>query len=573
MDDPRIAYAFEGFRLDMVRHELLRDGEMIALEPKAFAVLSEMVARPGAMLSRDELMDTVWGHRHVTPGVLSRSISQLRKALGDDAVRPRYIKTVHALGYQFIATVEVSEQGPTAALEAIEPIKSEAPSQPGAQDAQDRRRGDRRAKAPAASVAILPFTDLSAAGDQDYFCDGLAEEVINALTRVRGLHVASRTSSFRFRGGTDDVRTIGRCLNVAAIMEGGVRVAGERLRVTAQLINAGNGYHLWSEVFDRRLEDIFTIQEEIANSVVDALCVALKPQDAIQLQRYAPRDMRAHDYYLRGQQEVHRHAWLQAAQMYRRAIELDPGYAQAHAALANALTELIQWRIVRGEDVLGEALAASGRALELAPKFAEAHVAHAQILALAGNNAGAVAAFEHALRLDPQLYEANYWYGNHCFAHGHWERAIELFEAAHNARPFEFNAIQSAASAAYAAGDAPRTRKLATRALAAVQRHLELDPANARTHSVAGVLHQRLGDIDAGRQQIEASLSLEPEGFYPLYNAACFHALVGDNERALDLLEQALAQGEGFLDWIQHDADLNGLRELPRYRVLMARFE
>ncbi|HSM12109.1 MAG TPA: hypothetical protein VK827_11155, partial [Lysobacter sp.] len=220
--------------------------------------------------------------------------------------------------------------------------------QPAADDRVRGRADQAPTPPPIASVAILPFTDLSETGDQDYFCDGLAEEILSALTRVPGLQVASRTSSFRFRGGDTDPRDIGRALNVAAIMEGSVRKAGARVRVTAQLIDTGNGYHLWSETFDRALTDIFAIQEEIARSVVHALRASLKAEGRIELTRYAPRDMRAYDFYLRGRQ-LERHttrlAWQNAPQMFRRAIALDPDYAQAHAGLADALIELLLWRL------------------------------------------------------------------------------------------------------------------------------------------------------------------------------------------------------------------------------------
>ncbi|HJU26959.1 MAG TPA: hypothetical protein VJ722_09810, partial [Rhodanobacteraceae bacterium] len=267
--------------------------------------------------------------------------------------------------------------------------------------------------APDASVAVLPFDDLSEAKDQAYFCDGLAEEILNVLASIRDLRVASRTSSFRFRGGSADAREIGRALNVASIMEGSVRKAGDRVRVTAQLIDAGDGYHLWSENFDRELEDIFAIQEEIARSVASALRVSLKGAAKLgaNCNSSAPHDMHAYEFYLRGRQIQSLKSsdhWTKAPEMFRRAIALDPDYAQAHAGLADSLAQLLIWRILRREDVLDEALAAAKRALELAPQLAEAHVAHANTLSLAGDDAGAVAAFERAIELDPELYEARY---------------------------------------------------------------------------------------------------------------------------------------------------------------------
>jgi adenylate cyclase len=341
-------------------------------------------------------------------------------------------------------------------------------------------------RAPEASVAILPFADLSAAGDQAYFCDGLAEEILNALASVRGLRVASRTSSFRFRGGDADAREIGQSLNVAAIMEGSVRKAGDRVRVTAQLIDAGNGYHLWSENFDRKLEDIFAIQEEIARNVVRALRVSLK--GAAELEDLgcscnAPRDMRAYEFYLRGRQIQSVKSsdnWTKAPEMFRRAIALDPDYAQAHAGLADSLAQLLIWRILQPEDVLQEALSAAKRALELAPELAEAHVAHGNTLSLAGDDRGAVAAFERAIQLNPELYEAHYYLGRHCFAHGQNARAIDEFEAAHRARPDEFQALSLASNAADTLDDKARGDALTRLALPAALAEISADPENGR---------------------------------------------------------------------------------------------
>lgn len=425
-----------------------------------------------------------------------------------------------------------------------------------------------------ASVAILPFADLSEHRDQDYFCDGLAEEMLNALTRVRGLRVASRTSSFRFRDGATDAREIGRLLDVAAIMEGSVRKAGDQVRVTAQLIDAGSGYHLWSHTFDRRLEDIFAIQEEIARKVVELVRPSLGPAVELDLQRYAPRDMRAYEFYLRGRQLEGRTtavSWRQAPQMFRKAIELEPAYARAHAGLADALVELMLWRMELPEHVLDDARGAARRALALAPELAEAHVAYAHTLWLDGQHEAATASFERALELDPALYVAHYYFARHCFARAAFARAADLFESAHAADPGEFQALALAVGAAEAAGDGDRTRRLAREALAASLHHVEIDPDNARAHYMAAALLLRQGDVQAGRDRIEAALGLRPADFDVLYNAACFHAMAGEPEPALDLLERAVATGLGLREWIEHDSELAGVRALPRYREILAR--
>ncbi len=430
--------------------------------------------------------------------------------------------------------------------------------------------------APDASVAILPFVDLSEAKDQEYFCDGLAEEILNALACCPGLRVASRTSSFRFRGGGTDAREIGRALSVAAIMEGSVRKAGDRVRVTAQLIDAGNGYHLWSENFDRRLEDIFAIQEEIARSVARALRVSLKGTAELDIGRYAPRDMRAYEFYLRGRQIQSVKSsdnWTKAPEMFRRAIALDPDYAQAHAGLADSLAQLLIWRILQPADVLQEALAAAKRALELAPNLAEAHVARGNTLSLAGDDVGAVAAFERAIELNPELYEAHYYFGRHCFARGQHARAIELFEAAHRVRPDEFQAISLASNAADSLGDPARGDALVRMALPSALAEIAADPENGRALYLAAGMQLRLGDVAGARRSIEAALRLQPDDFGTLYNAACTYTHMGENERALDLLERAIATGGGFRDWLEHDSDLDSLRGMPRFEQLLSRLD
>jgi adenylate cyclase len=434
------------------------------------------------------------------------------------------------------------------------------------------------AQAPDASVAILPFTDLSECRDQAYFCDGLAEEILNALASIRGLRVASRTSSFRFRDGSADSREIGRALNVAAIMEGSVRKAGERVRVTAQLIDAHSGYHLWSASFDRELRDVFAIQEEIARNVVRALSASLTGAAELEVDcsSRAPSDMRAYEFYLRGRQIQALKSsenWTNGPQMFRRASEFDPDYAQAHAGLADALAQLLIWRVLQPEDVLDEALAAAKRALELAPDLAEAHVAHANTLSLAGDDAGAVAAFQRALELDPELYEAHYYYARHCFARGRFAQAVDEFEAAHRTRPDEFQALALAVNAAAALADHRRADELTPLALQAALAAIELDAANARARYLAAGLQARVGDTEAARRNLEEALRLQPDDFGVLYNVACNYAELGDVERALDALDRALVTGTGSRSWIEHDPDFANIRELPRFKQIVARLQ
>ncbi len=271
-----------------------------------------------------------------------------------------------------------------------------------------------------ASVAVLPFSDLSPGRDQEYFCDGVAEEILNALCCVAGLRVAARTSSFQFRHVALDVRAIGQRLGVTHVLEGSVRKAGDRLRVTVQLVEVDGGYHLWSERYDRGLADVFEIQDEIAQKVALALRGVLSEALRRGQRQAATRNVEAYDYYLRGRQffyQARRRGMEYARQMFERALALDPGYALAWAGLADCSSWLAPWwgndpeEIRRGEE-------ASRRAVELAPGLAETHASRGQSLVLARRFAEAEEEFQTALRLQPGLFEALYFYARACFAQG-----------------------------------------------------------------------------------------------------------------------------------------------------------
>lgn len=449
-------------------------------------------------------------------------------------------------------------------------VRTEPAVAPGALSAS---AADLAPMSPIAAMAILPFADLSEARDQDWFCDGLAEEIIDSLCCVRGLRVASRTASFRFRDGSVDPREIGRQLNVDAILEGSVRKAGQRLRITAQLIDTKDGYHLWSESYERQIEDVFAIQSEIAKSVAQALKFSLTGPALGRSLRYAPSNIAAYEYYLRGRQmagQISDLAWRSAPNLFRRAIELDPNYAQALAGLADSLAQQLLWRMVPAAEVLPEASAAAAKALDLAPDLAEAHVAQGHVRSLAGDAAGATRSFERAIALNPELHEAYYYFARHCYAQGDHARAAELFQKAHRTRPDEYIALALAVGALDAKGDRSGADAMARRALSGLLHQCEMEPENARLHYMAAGLMQRLGRGEEGRAYAEKALRLRPDDFGTLYNVACFYALGGDCERALELLERSIGRGGGYYDWIRHDADLAALRDLPRFQQLLA---
>jgi adenylate cyclase len=426
-----------------------------------------------------------------------------------------------------------------------------------------------------ASIAVLPFTDLSKARDHGWFCDGLSEEIIDSLCCVRGLRMASRTASFRFRDGSVDPREIGRQLNVDAILEGSVRIAGQRMRVTAQLVDAKDGYHAWSETYERAVTDVFAIQREIAENVARALRLNLAGA-AIRGEKHSPSSMEAYEFYLRGRQLVGQYSGrslLEAPTFFRRAIERDPRFAQAHAGLADALALQAQWRFAPAAQVLPEGTAAASRALDLAPDLAEAHLAQGHLRSLAGDGDGAHRAFERALELNPSLFDAWHYYARDCFARGEYARAAELFRRAHAVRQDDFTPLVFVAGSLHALGDTEGAQAAYEQAAKGLLRQIELEPGNLRARYLgAGALLQ-VGRADEGRQLMAQALAMAPEDFGLLYNAACFHSQAGDIELGLELLERAIATGGGFPEWLQHDTDLDPLRDSPRFAAMLQRLQ
>jgi adenylate cyclase len=237
--------SFGGYRFDVRSGRLWAGTREVRLTPKASAVLKVLVTHAGQPASKEDLFASVWSDTAVGDDALTSCVQELRRALADDSKQPRFIETRHRRGYQFVA--RISSQAPA----------RESDVSSGAHDTS--------------AIAVLPFADMSAGRDQDYLCEGLAEELINALTNIDGLRVVARTVSFQFREAGGDIRAIGQQLGVGTLLEGSVRKADDRLRVSVQLIDVGTGYHRWSQRFDRTLDDVFAIQDEIAQSVAASL--------------------------------------------------------------------------------------------------------------------------------------------------------------------------------------------------------------------------------------------------------------------------------------------------------------
>jgi serine/threonine protein kinase/Flp pilus assembly protein TadD len=433
--------------------------------------------------------------------------------------------------------------------------------------------GPHAAPAMPPSVAVLPFRNMSSDPENEYFSDGLAEELIAALTKVEGLHVASRTSAFAFKGKNEDVRKIGQQLNVRSVLEGSVRKSGNRLRISAQLVNAADGYHLWSETFNRELADIFDIQDEIARSITQALQMVLREKGRPAKEKAPTPDVRAYELYLRGRQFFHqfRKAGFEfALQMFRSAIGLDPAYARAHAGIADCHSLLFTyWE--PSADHLRLADEASRKALELAPDLAEAHVARGLAVALKKEFAEAEREYEAAARLGPTLFEARYFHGRACLSQGKLAEAARLFEQASQLRPDDYQSLSHLTSVYSGLGRKADADAACRKALEVVEKHLALHPDDARAWYLGAVACCQAGEAQRGLEWAGRALAMDPDEPVTLYNVACVYALQGAPEQALDCLEKAVRNGFAHKAWIEHDSDLNSLRDHPRYRALLTR--
>lgn len=423
----------------------------------------------------------------------------------------------------------------------------------------------------AKSVAVLPFANMSADAENEYFTDGMAEELINALSKIQALRVASRTSSFAFKGKNEDISEIGRKLKVSTVLEGSVRKMGNRLRIAAQLINVADGYQLWSERFDRDVEDVFAIQDEISQAIFNALRVILSEGEKKAIERDRSVNVQAYEYYLRGRQFIHQ--WSRtgleyARQMFRRAIEIDPDYALAYAGLADSCS-LLYMNCDAREQNLTQGNVASRRALELGPDLAEAHLASGLTHSLSMRFTEAEREFEFAMKLDPTLFEAVYHYGRARIAQGEFAEAAKLFERACTLRPEDFQAPYFLAQCYVSMGMKEESRTTYRKAKRLIDERLELNPDDARACQLGATMSASLGDGPAATDYARRALTINPDDPLLLYNISCMYSLLGNPDESLNCLEKAVDKGYGQKDWVAHDTDLDSLRELPRFQRII----
>ena len=423
----------------------------------------------------------------------------------------------------------------------------------------------------AKSVAVLPFANMSADPENEYFADGMAEEIINALSRIQSLRVASRTSSFAFKGKNEDIGEIGRKLKVSTVLEGGVRKLGNKLRITAELVNVADGYHLWSERYDREIEDVFEIQDDISQSIVKALRVILSEGEKKAIENKPRTNIQAYDYYLRGRQFIHqlrRRSLEYARQMFNKAIELDPEYALAYTGVADASSLLYTYFDARDFN-LRQADKASKKALELEPELAEAHVSRGLVASLTHHFPEAEESFTKAMKLEPKMYEAAYWYGMGLQAEGRFEDAVKMFERASTLRPEDYQAAHFLGQAYRSLGRKEEEEIHLRRGLKLMEGSLELNPDDARAANLAAGVFASLGESEDAIKYAERSLAIDPEDPMLLYNVACMYSSLGRLDQAITCLERAVDKGFGHREWIDNDPDLTPIRDNPKFQSIV----
>src|SRR5262245_30968214 len=356
----------------------------VRLEPKIMEVLLCLAEHPGETLSKEQLFQAVWPNIVVTEDVLRRCIGELRRAFDDDARNPQIIETVSKRGYRLLAPVSALAAAP-------------APPESALTD----------------SIVVLPFSNMSADPENEYFADGITEEIIDALAQIPGLRVVARSSAFSFKGKYIDLRVLGEQLKVRTVLEGSVRRADNRLRITAQLVSTADGYHLWSERYEREMKDVFAIQEEIAQAIAQRLKITF-PWGGKQLVKISTPNLEAYQSYLKGQTLLYKRgsAIPRALTCCRRAVELDPNYALAWSALANCYTLLCWYGGEAPQGCMPKATEAARRAAALDPSLAEAHSALAVISLLnRRDRAETEREFARAVQLNTKDIQALSWYG------------------------------------------------------------------------------------------------------------------------------------------------------------------
>jgi TolB-like protein/Flp pilus assembly protein TadD len=509
---------FGDFNVDVRTGELRKRGMRVKLQVQPFQVLQVLLEHAGELVTREELQKRIWPADTFVDfdQGLNNAVKRLREALGDDAEKPRFIETLSKRGYRFIASIERLGNG------------ARTPVGPAAAVTVD-------------SIAVLPFTSMSPDPADEFFADGMTDEIINALAQIKELHVVARTSAFSFKGKYIDVRAVGKRLNVRTVLLGSVRRAGNEIRITAQLINVEDGYHLWSDRYDREVKDIFEIQDEIARTIAERLKVTLGAGDQERLVKAGTKNLEAYQLYVKGRALLYRRGGTisRAAECFEREVALDPDYALAWAGLADSYTVLGYYGLARPESNMPKAVEAAHRAVALAPSLAEGHNALGMASLMgAWDQSKAEREFLRALELNPKYTQARDWYALFYlqFSEGRLAEGMAQAKLALVSDP-----LSSYAHAVYGLTCANAGKY--AEAVQASRRAVELDSESYLAHMILqGVLHFG-GQLEESVAAAELALAMSGRLSWSMAFLAVTFADLGKPEDADALYAELLARG------------------------------
>jgi TolB-like protein/DNA-binding winged helix-turn-helix (wHTH) protein/cytochrome c-type biogenesis protein CcmH/NrfG len=551
-------YGFGSYRLDAVERVLLRDGQPVTLPPKDLETLLVLVERAGHIVEKEELLEKVWPGVFVEEGNLARHIFNLRQVLGENPDGRKYIETIPKRGYRFVAavqedpeatapysTVQDSEQAQTTVHFGQKrslwmwPLALAVLAVTGILIA--RHFWPQRNPSPQrAMLAVLPFINLSGDAQEDYFADGLTEEMIAQLGQLQPaqLGVIARTSTARYKDTKETVAQIARELGVGYLLEGSVRRGGDRVRVTAQLIQAGEQTHLWAETYERPLTDVLSIQREIAEKITHSLSIQLLPA-ATSVSANSRLNVESYDKYLLGLHELGedtRETVNRAIQYFQEAIALDPKDARLYAALAAAYDAATTYYSSPAE-VMPRAKEAALRAVELDPTLGSAHVRLGYVrLFFDWDWPAAEREYRRALEINPSLPEAQLGYANYLATLGHFDEAVSRVQQAYLFDPLALESRKEALWIYYFSGRMPETVEQA-------QKTIELEPDAGLPHAMLAMAYAQMGKRPETLQAAENAIRLANSPSIITATAAAL-AHVGQNREAKQLLSKALEQAK-----------------------------
>jgi len=601
---------FGEFELDEQTFELRRKGVPARIQQQPARVLAMLIGNHGVMVTREQIRTAIWGNDTFVDFEqgLNYCVRQIRLTLSDQAESPRYVETLPRLGYRFIApiekigTIEVASNGqkaeaPRQVRIAMAPI--ELPG--GTQDDYFAPERARTSTSPAASIAVLPFASMS--GDGEQFGDGLAEELIHSLSLYDDLQVIARTSAAAVCGHGLDIREIGRRLNVGVILDGSVRRAGTRLRITVQLIDVNDGHPLWSERYDRELTDVFEVQDEITAAIVDKLRPQLLVARSCSAARHS-EDPEAYALYLKG-----RHHWgrrpagtMEAIAYFEQAVKRDPTYALAYAGLADAYNTLASWEggVLPPGEGFPKGMSYAEQALRLKPELAEGHAALAYaMLHYRREIPEAERLFSEAIRLNPRYGPAHHWYSHLLVATERMEESLaeskiylnldpadpmsQLHLMWHHLMAHNFDQAVSEAGPALAndpgfswhrifLGWAHLGAGATGEAEAAIRKGADLSGASVQL-SFLGHAQAMNGNRADALHTLERLTARSAERYVSPYELGLIYEALGDHDQAFAFLDQAFEERSPWLVYLAREPRLRHLHGDPRFDALLVRLK